>query len=92
MLPDGWNWKLNMPAKYLQKLLIMFFCCGAAGVLLAQDTPEESFLLYLSGYEKVDGEWVDPAEFAQQLEKMAEIGKHKNASDKPAEVHDEKRG
>lgn len=87
----GWNWKRNMQAERLRTLLMMISLAGT-GVLLAQDAPEEAFLMYLSDYEKVDGEWVDPGEFAQQLEQMAEIGKAKKANEKPAEVVNEKRG
>lgn len=87
----GLRWKWNMRADRLRKILTMVLIT-AAGVLLAQDAPEEAFLMYLSDYEKVDGEWVDPGEFAQQLEQMAEIGKARKASEKPAEVVNEKRG
>lgn len=81
-----------MRAERVRKLFLTLSLCGTASLLLAQDTPEEAFLMYLSDYEKVDGEWIDPGEFAQQLEKMAEIGKSKNAVAKPVEVRDEKRG
>lgn len=87
----GLHWKQNMRAERLRKIFMVALISGA-GVLLAQDVPEEAFLMYLSDYEKVDGEWVDPGEFAQQLEQMAEIGKAKKASEKPAEVVNEKRG
>jgi hypothetical protein len=80
-----------MQAERLRKVLTVVLL-AAAGVLLAQDAPEEAFLMYLSDYEKVDGEWIDPGEFAQQLEQMAEIGKARKTSEKPAEVVNGKRG
>jgi len=80
-----------MRVKNLRVLMTALLFVGT-GVLLAQDAPDEAFLMYLSDYEKIDGEWIDPGEFAQQLEKMAEIGKAKKASEKPAEVVNEKRG
>jgi len=87
----GWNWKRNMQAEHLRKLLMSALLFAGTGVLLAQDAPDEAFLMYLSDYEKVDGEWIDPGEFAQQLENMAEIGKAEKAAEKPAEVVNEKR-
>jgi len=92
-----------MRVERVRNVFMTLSLCAAASVLLAQDSPEEAFLLYLSDYQKVDGEWVDPAEFAQQLEQMASIGKsaidkpnmgktEKNSGKNSAEVKDEKRG
>lgn len=82
-----------MRAERVRKFCMTLSLCAAASVLLAQDSPDEAFLLYLSDYQQVDGEWVDPTEFARQLEQMSKIGKtKKDSGNKSAEVRDEKRG
>jgi hypothetical protein len=80
-----------MQAEPARKLLLSVLLFVGTSVLLAQDAPDEAFLMYLSDYEKIDGEWIDPGEFAQQLEKMAEMGKAEKTAEKPAEVVNEKR-
>ena len=42
--------------------------------LVAQELLNDDFLEYLGGYQQVDGEWVDPVEFAESLEQMAQLG------------------
>jgi len=86
-----------MPAKRVRNVLMTLSLSAVASVLLAQDSSSEAFLLYLSDYQKVDGEWVDPTEFALQLEQMANIGKatigntKQDSDKKSAEVKHEKR-
>ena len=87
-----------MQAKRVRNVLMTLSLSAVASVLLAQDSSSEAFLLYLSDYQKVDGEWVDPTEFALQLEQMANIGKaaigktKQDSDKKSAEVKNEKRG
>ena len=55
--------------------------------------PEElsdEFLEYLGEYENIDGEWIDPYEFAEVLEEMANLGKVAARATGQEEVADEK--
>ncbi len=55
----------------VNRVLIVGALLLLSSYLLAQEVLSEQFLEYLGDYEEIDGEWIDPLEFAETLEKMS---------------------
>ncbi len=72
-------------------LCLLLLGIGYAAVIAAQEALSEEFLEYLGNYEQVGGEWVDPFEFAQALEQMANLSKASATNSEIAEKVDSKK-
>lgn len=71
-----------MPASkwVLLSMVISLLCASKSYALGEEETASaqvlsDAFLEYLGDYENIDGEWVDPYEFAEVLEEMANLAK-----------------